>query len=240
MGIDRTQTTRRDFVFTAAGTGAGLLLAGCAARQPAPPQVPVPPSPPERVVSPAEDLMRDHGVLHRLLLVYDEAVRRLDAQGTVPVDVLAGAARIVRRFVEDHHQRLEEKHVFPRFERAGRWVELVATLRQQHEAGRRLTDDVLLRATPAHMRGPGNRRRLADSLRHYVRMYRPHASREDTVLFPALRRLVGENEYAELGRALEERERTVLGEHGFDRTVDEVAGLERALGIHALARFTPD
>jgi hemerythrin-like domain-containing protein len=183
--------------------------------------------------------MREHGVLARLLLVYEECARRLDAHGAAPVDVLARTANLVRRFVEDYHERLEEKYVFPRFEKAGRWVELVATLRGQHEAGRRLTDDVLRLATQAHMRGTGNRRRLADTLGAYVRMYRPHAAREDTVLLPDFRRVVGASDYAEMGRTFEERERMLLGALGFERMVDEVAGLERAVGIHDLARFTP-
>jgi hypothetical protein len=33
----------------------------------------------EEEVSPAEDLMREHGVLKRLLLVYGEAIRRIEA-----------------------------------------------------------------------------------------------------------------------------------------------------------------
>jgi hemerythrin-like domain-containing protein len=243
MGTERRQTTRRDFVLTAAGTGAGLLLAGCGASPPARRQIPKQVSAPEEAVrpageSPGEDLMREHGLLGRVLLVYEEGLRRLERERTV-VDALAGGARVVRRFVQDYHERLEEKHVFPRFEKAGRWVQLVATLRQQHEAGRWLTDEALRLATRAHMRGVGNRRRLAESLRLFIRMYRPHAAREDTVLLPAFRRLVGRYEYEELGRAFEQEERTVLGEQGFDRTVEEVASLERALGIHDLARFTP-
>jgi hemerythrin-like domain-containing protein len=239
MPSERRRTTRREFVRTAAGVGAGLLVAGCGttpAPRPPPAEPPPPPAPPP--VSPAEELMRDHAVLGRLLLLYGEARRRLRRPGPAPVDVLARAPGLVRRYVEDHHQHLEERYVFPPFERAGRWVALVATLRKQHEAGRRLTDDVLTLATPAHMRGAGNRRRLADTLRVYVRMYRPHVSREDTVLLPELRRLVGAAQYAELARTFEERERALFGAAGFERTVDEVAGLERALGIHDLDRLT--
>ena len=33
----------------------------------------------EEEVSPSEDLMREHGVLKRVLLVYGEAIRRIDA-----------------------------------------------------------------------------------------------------------------------------------------------------------------
>jgi hypothetical protein len=38
----------------------------------------------EQEVSPPEDLMREHGVLKRVLLVYREGIRRLDARTDLP------------------------------------------------------------------------------------------------------------------------------------------------------------
>jgi hypothetical protein len=70
-------------------------------------------------------------------------------------------------------------------------------------------------------------------------MYRPHSAREDTILFPALREIVSAAELAELGEQFEEIEHQRFGEGGFSTVVEEVAGLERALGIHDLAQFTP-
>jgi hypothetical protein len=70
-------------------------------------------------------------------------------------------------------------------------------------------------------------------------MYRPHAAREDTELFPALRDLVTRDEYLKLGDTFEKRETQVLGERGFERARDEVAGLEQAFGVGDLASFTP-
>ena len=70
-------------------------------------------------------------------------------------------------------------------------------------------------------------------------MYRAHASREDTVVFPAFRAILGGAEYEELGERFEEREHQLLGEHGFEGAVAEVAQLEAQLGIADLAGFTP-
>lgn len=67
----------------------------------------------------------------------------------------------------------------------------------------------------------------------------PHAAREDTVLFPALRGLVGKHAYAELGEQFEDREKQVLGDQGFEHAVEEIAGLEQAFGLDDLARLTP-
>ena len=69
-------------------------------------------------------------------------------------------------------------------------------------------------------------------------MYRPHAAREETVLFPAFREVVGRSGYRELGEEFEEKEHQLFGERGFEHNVSEIARLEAALGIHDLARFT--
>jgi len=69
-------------------------------------------------------------------------------------------------------------------------------------------------------------------------MYRPHEAREDTVVFPAFHRLFEPRAWVELGQKFEAREEELLGEKGFERSVEQVAGFERALGIHDLAKFT--
>jgi hypothetical protein len=76
-------------------------------------------------------------------------------------------------------------------------------------------------------------------MRQFVRMYAPHEAREDTVLFPALRTIVSTNEFHALGEDFEQKEHQLSGEDGFEKMVDRVASIERALGIYDLAQFTP-
>jgi hypothetical protein len=70
-------------------------------------------------------------------------------------------------------------------------------------------------------------------------MYLPHESREDTVLFPAFRKLVPGSEYDALGEEFENKEHQLFGEGGFESVVDKVAAIEKQLGIYDLAQFTP-
>jgi hemerythrin-like domain-containing protein len=70
-------------------------------------------------------------------------------------------------------------------------------------------------------------------------MYRPHAAREDTVLFPTVHTLVSAKEYEALGDKFEDKEKELFGRDGFEKIVKEVADLEKALGIYDLAQFTP-
>jgi hemerythrin-like domain-containing protein len=193
----------------------------------------------EEEVSTAEDLMREHGVLKRVLLVYGEAIRRIDANEELPPEPVMDAAKIVRSFVEDYHEKLEEDYLFPRFVKANTLVDLVDVLKQQHQGGRKLTDITMRYANAGSLKDAEDKRRLRDSLAQFIRMYNPHEAREDTVLFPAFRKIVSGHEYDSLGEEFEDKEHQLFGEDGFEKMVDRVAGIEKALGIYDLAQFTP-
>src|SRR5437868_15270975 len=79
----------------------------------------------EEEISAPEDLMREHGVLNRILLIYEEGLRRLRDKEDVTPNVFHKPAMLVRKFVEDYHEKLEEKFIFPEFEKAKKLVELV-------------------------------------------------------------------------------------------------------------------
>src|SRR5262249_37310422 len=117
--------------------------------------------------------------------------------------------------------------------------DLGATLRMQHQAGRRLTSTIERLATAASLKDAAARAQLGDAIRGFVRMYRPHAAREDTVLFPALRKVVSGHEYHALGEDFEKKEHELFGADGFEKYVDEVATLEKSVGVDDLGRFTP-
>jgi hemerythrin-like domain-containing protein len=191
-------------------------------------------------ISLAEDLMREHGVLKRVLLVYDEVARRLSEGRTVSPDIVTGAAFIIQTFIEDYHEKLEEDFLFPRFERAKKHLDLVSTLRIQHQRGRILTDRIKHDDTITAIKGPDSRNRLIKYIRQFIRMYNPHEAREDTVLFPAFRTIVSSDEYDALGEEFEEKEHQMFGDDGFETYVEKVADLEKSLGIFDLSQFTPE
>jgi hemerythrin-like domain-containing protein len=195
---------------------------------------------PAEEVSPPEDLMREHGVLKRILLIYGEALRRMDTNEDLPPEPLAESARIIRVFVEDYHEKLEENYLFPRFKKVGKLVDLVEVLLQQHQAGRRLTDITMRLTTNEALKNADERRKLADSMRQFIRMYSPHEAREDTVLFPAFRGTVSAHEFDSLGEEFEKKEDELFGDDGFFKVVDQVAEIEKKLSIYDLSKFTPN
>jgi hemerythrin-like domain-containing protein len=190
-------------------------------------------------ISPAEDLMREHGVLNRVLLIYDHHLAMLTSKQTFDGSVLANAADIVRHFVEEYHEKLEEEFLFPRFRKAGKLTNMVDTLLAQHKAGRELTAQIRELSGVATLKYVSDTDKLADALHAFLRMYRPHEAREDTVLFPAFRAIVSPHEYDALGEDFEKKEDELFGDDGFFKVVNQVAGLEKKLGIYDLSQFTP-
>jgi hemerythrin-like domain-containing protein len=189
-------------------------------------------------VNPPEDLMREHGVLRRILLIYRSFIGKLDDRGEIRWDGLGESAAIVRTFMEDYHEKLEERYVFPAMRKAGRLVDLVDTLLAQHQAGRRLTD-----MTTGIAKGQGreqaDRKRLQTALGQFIRMYEPHAAREDTILFPELHRVWRGKEFGKMGDLFEKEEDRLFGEGGFEKMVGRVAAIEKDLDLYDLRQFTP-
>ncbi len=235
-------STRRHFLQHTSIASAGLLLPAIALADPQ--DTSAAKKKDAEDITPAEDLMREHGVLNRVLLIYDHHLHMLAAKQTFDGSVLVDAADVIRHFVEDYHEMLEEDFLFPRFRKAGKLVNLVDTLLAQHKAGRALTAQIRELASLATFKyvsekGASDADKLADALRAFLRMYRPHEAREDTVLFPAFRSIVSPHEYAALGDDFEKKEDELFGNEGFFKIVDQVAGLEKKLGIYDLAQFTP-
>jgi len=231
--------SRRGFVSCASVTGIALAVpAWMAARGGSAFQSKEAPHE-EEGVAPPEDLMREHGVLKRVLLIYEEGIRRIDAKQQLPPEPIKNSAQIIRSFIEDYHEKLEEDYLFPRFEKAKKLIDLTTVLRAQHQAGRTLTDQITQLGTAASLRDASSAAKLRDAMRQFIRMYAPHEAREDTVLFPALRTIVSRNEFDALGEDFEKKEHQLFGEDGFEKMVDRVASIERTLGIYDLAQFTP-
>jgi hemerythrin-like domain-containing protein len=191
-------------------------------------------------ITPPEDLMREHGVLNRVLLVYDHFLGLMAKNQTVDPDMLGAAAGIIKTFIEDYHEKQEEDFLFPRFEKANKLTDLVKVLRAQHAAGRLITAGLLQMGKQAGIQDNADKQKLTGLLFSFINMYRPHEAREDTILFPAIRSIVSKQEFASLGDDFEKREHLLFGKGGFEVFVDKVQSIEQQLGIYDLAQFTPN
>jgi hemerythrin-like domain-containing protein len=192
-------------------------------------------------VSATEDLMREHGVLRRSLLIYSEAVFQLRKNpANLPPEALQKTARLFRSFGEDYHEKsLEEAFIFPAVKQAGGPAAAIADiLISQHQRGREITEYILATAGSGAKFGATNATALAQSLEAFVLMYRHHAAREDTIVFPAWKKTLTAAQLDEMNDKFEDIEHQQFGKDGFDDAVNQVADIEATLGLADLAKFT--
>jgi hemerythrin-like domain-containing protein len=191
-------------------------------------------------VGAVEDLMREHGVLRRALLVYIETVPKLRANpGSVAADALARTAKLFRSFGEDYHERmLEEAHIFPAVKKAGGPAAAYSDiLKAQHDRGREITDYVLSVAGKGAI-GANDAEPLARTFETFVLMYQNHTAREDTIVFPAWKEALSAHQLREMGERFEQIEHRQFGHDGFEDAVRQIGEIEQALGFADLAQFT--
>jgi len=194
----------------------------------------------EEDISATEDLMREHGVLRRVLVVYRETAGLLRA-GAESLDAaaLGEAAALFRTFGEDYHERkLEEQFIFPAVQKAGGEAgALVATLKAQHDRGRELTAYIQSRTASGKV-SAGDAEPLAKALEGFSRMYEIHTAYEDTIVFQAWRKTMSKKQFEEMGDRFEDIEKAQFKGDGFGMAVDQVARIEQRLGLHDLGRYT--
>jgi hemerythrin-like domain-containing protein len=190
-------------------------------------------------VTATEDLMREHGVLRRALLVYAETVPRLRADAaSVSADALQKTATLFRTFGEYYHEKkLEEAYIFPALKNGGgAAAALPDILVAQHDRGREITEYILSIASKGKFGTNGES--LAQALAGFVRMYEHHAAWEDTIIFPAWKAILSEEQFDEIGDKFEEIERQQFGDDGYEAAVKQIGDIEMALGLNDLSQFT--
>jgi hemerythrin-like domain-containing protein len=225
--------TRRAFLSIAS---AGAFLAACRKA----PRGPENDKKDGEDVGATEDLMREHGVIRRVLVVYRESSARLRATpGSVPPDAIQKAAKLMRTFGEDYHEKqLEEAHLFPAVRKAaGAAAGQLDTLIAQHQRGREITEYVL--GVTAKAIGATTTEPLARTLEAFARMYEEHAALEDTVVFPAWKKALSPKQLDEMGELFEDIEHKTFGKDGFDDAVEQIAAIEKALGMDLAAMTAP-
>ena len=218
---------RRTAFLAVAGIGTLAALQGCAARDE------------DEDIPATEDMMREHGVLRRILVAYREGAAMVRSNTKFDVAALADAADLFRSFGEDYHeQKLEEEHVFPGVRKVGGPAAgLIDTLLQQHQRGREI-NRFLIGCCKGGAIPDARRQDVASALETYARMYEAHAAQEDTVIFQAWRKSLSKHALEEASEQFEDIEKAQFKGDGFDQAVDRIARIEQRLGIADLGRFT--
>jgi hemerythrin-like domain-containing protein len=226
-----TPLSRRDLIqkSTLALTGA-VLAPALFAQQKSEPEV-----------TATEDLMREHGVIRRALLIYAELVPKLRSNpGSIDPAALHKTAQLFRTFGEDYHERqLEEQHIFPTIRKMNKpeLTHYADVLTAQHQRGREITDYIL--AVSNQKIGKQHADTLAQIFESFTLMYQNHAAREDTIVFPAWKTNYTNKQLDELGDQFEEIEQKTFGKDGFEDAEHTIGQVEVTFGFTDIAQFTP-
>ncbi len=182
--------------------------------------------------------MRQHGLLSRLLLLYERILQIIGSSALIPAKELVKSTDIIEAYIQDFHELLEEQFVFRQLGDAGKLAWLVDALFNQHRAGRQLIADIKELGPMSAQKRPQDV--LADRMRGFVGMYRPHMAWEDTMLFPAFAQAVPLERMRAFAGLFKKREEALLGKPGFPGLLERTEELEAELGINQITAFTPD
>ncbi len=195
----------------------------------------------EPEVTATEDLMREHGVIRRALLVYAELAPKLRTDpGSVDPAALHKTAQLFRSFGEEYHEReLEEQHIFPTIRKMNKpqLTHYADVLTAQHQRGREITDYILAVTTGKIGKQHGDE--LAKIFEAFPLMYQNHAAREDTIVFPAWKTNYTNKQLDELGDQFEDIEKKTFGKDGFEDAEHTMTQIEATYGFTDIAQFTP-
>lgn len=237
--------TRRNFLRASAVVGTGLVLASCAGSKTNTSGKEVTSPTPDGIkmggeVTATEDLMREHGILRRALLVYSAAAIKLRGNSSaIAPDALQKTAKLFKAFGEEYHEKkLEEAYILPAVKKAGGEAAAYSdVLVVQHNRGREITD-YIIGVTQGAKLGISNAEQLAKALEGFVLMYRNHAAREDTIVFPAWKQTMTGKQLDEMNDKFEDIEHEQFGEDGFEDAVKQISAIEGSLGLADIAQFT--
>jgi hemerythrin-like domain-containing protein len=229
----REPLSRRQLLVSA---GAGMAL-GAAATETANLLTRSNPAP-SAVIPPGESLMYEHGVLKRLLLVYQAALPKIDDSTGIGGQALHQAAQIVHDYIEGFHEAIEEGYVFPALAAANILQPTINTLLEQHSRGRQITQFLLANTNATFLATPAIRDKVIAATNAFITMYQPHEAREDTVIYPAFRQLLTPKQLEQTGQSLLRLQTEQFGPNALTTITAKVAAIESVLDINDLEQFT--
>ncbi len=231
MSLSAQSLSRRELIAKASAAGVVLV---------APSLLTAAPEAKEPEVTATEDLMREHGVIRRALLVYTESIPKIRADAaSIDAEALYRTAVLFRDFGENYHEKmLEEEHIFPVLKKdGGALAQLTDTLVAQHARGREITTYTMAVTRNGRI-ATANAEPLARSLEAFALMYANHAAREDTIIFPAWKKHFTDKQLDALSDQFEDIEHKMFGKDGFDDAVEKISAIETRLGFADLSQFT--
>ena len=162
-------------------------------------------------MKPTDDLMNEHRVIERMLVVMSKAADRIEKNEKVDPSVFVGAADFLKNFADKCHHGKEENLLFKKMVERGLPSESgpIAVMLHEHEDGRAHVRTI---AELSKKRSDGYvAKELVEHVRGYVELLGQHIQKEDTILYPIADQVLTHADQKELEAGFEEVEEKVMG-----------------------------
>jgi hemerythrin-like domain-containing protein len=162
-------------------------------------------------MQPTDELMNEHRVIERMLVVVSNACDRLENGQEVEQELFVGAADFFKNFADRCHHGKEEKLLFVKMQERGVSGEVgpIAVMLREHQDGRGHVRKIAeLSATKMNQKTKDGLVRVG---RAYVDLLSKHIQKEDNILYPMANQILTKEDQEELAKGFEEVEENVMG-----------------------------
>ena len=178
-----------------------------------------------------EDVMYEHGIVRKLLVIYNKCIDIIQSENNPEIySIVKQTALIIRKFVEEYHEFIEEEYIFPLFKNDFKYDKLIKELIKQHTISREITDKIL------ELSDKKSKEELIKLIKQFNEIYAIHMYTEDLMIIRNVRKHISQEEFIALSKKFDEIEDELLGEHGFETILREVITIEQKLDINIVYR----
>ena len=153
---------------------------------------------------PAEILMNEHRVIERVLRALEAELPRLE-RPPFSRDFFDRAVDFLSNFADGCHHAKEEERLFPVLEKKGIQKDggPIGVMLNEHARGRACLDTIRRSLDAAERRDPRAVAAIRRAAESYIHLLREHIWKADNILFPMARRLLTEQEVAQISGELQ-------------------------------------
>lgn len=173
-------------------------------------------------------LIAEHELIERSMTVLKEGLQPIELSAKVDLVKLGRALDFLLQFGDKIHNSKEEKFLFPYMAEKGIPVEggPLGVMLMEHEAERQLLEKMLLTLPHFEALALEERIQFKEEAMEYLTIRAEHIWKENDILYPMGRQVIGELENQHLLREFARLNRGVYGEGAFGKFQAMVAELE--------------
>lgn len=169
----------------------------------------------------SEDLMYEHALLDRIILLLEHINIKLvdDLDISKKMEQIIILITIVKDFIENFHEKMEEKYIFPYFSKHEKYKEYINILIFQHIESNKITNKIIEYAKE-------NNKELNSMIHQFIYMYRAHANRENTIIFKKIKKIIPIDEYKKISEKMDLLEDEQFGKGAYDKFLKMIIDIE--------------